>query len=258
MGYPAPPQNDALKYLMAQDNLQAGSGGGASGQDKIFTGWKKIDSPQGIHTVGNYKTVGDLTNQFYGSWSRDKISSLGQRLASAGWIQVQDVGNIAAVGAAYEKVLALVAQMNAAGRQITVNDVLSHYIGGAGSGPSRPSSYSTTTKDVDLTNPKTARALMIQSLQQRLGRDPSAAEQQAFLASLHAAEREDPTVRTSHYKLNPGTGQYETTSQTTKGGVDPSAYASDYSGKHNQKEYGAYQAAATYFPALMDAVAATV
>lgn len=196
-------------------------------------------------------------NDVYGYWSRDKIASIGSRLAAHGIISPMDAGNIDKVSQAYQRVLELTAQMNAAGRMVTPDDVINRFLGG-GAGSGRPANYTETTSSVDLTNPKTARALLNQALQQSLGRDPSAAEQQAFLGALHAAEREDPTIRTSQYKLDPATGQYQQTSTTTKGGVDPSAYTGEFADSHNQKEAGAYQAATTYMDALMQAVGAPV
>lgn len=267
---PQPP-NPALQQLLQQDNIQVGSGSTSQDNPQVFTGYRPFRLPAGAYEHGpagarigrgqGFDTISNLTGQFYGKWSNAKINSLAQKLAAAGWIQPGDVGNVAAVGAAYEKLLQLTATMNANGRMVTPTDVLNRYLGGgggAGGAGGRPSSYSETTKEVNLTNPKTARALMIQTLQQRLGRDPSAAEQHGFLAAIHQAEREDPTVRTSNYKLNPATGQYETTSTTTKGGVDEGAFASDFGSKHNQKEYGAYQAATTYFNALMQEVGSPV
>lgn len=247
--------NGSLGSQLGADGISIPSGGGSvSNSSPVFIGWKSgrnSDAP-------NTRTIGEIMQDVYGYWSRDKITSIGQRLAGAGWIQPGDVGNLDKVSQAYQRVLELTATMNAAGRNVTPEDVMRRFLGGGSGGLSRPSTYTETTRSVDLTNPKSARALLKQALQQELGRDPSAAEQQAFLGALQAAEREDPTVRSSTYKLDPETGQYRQTASTTKGGVDPSAYTDDYKDRHNQREAGAYQAAAVYFPALMEAVGAAV
>jgi hypothetical protein len=256
--------------------LSAPSGGGDN--TSVFWGYSKgpsgkqllheydtIQTPTGVRVVNpgtekgaaTMRSISSIMNEIYGSWSREKIAALGAKLAAAGMISPQDANNLGAIGAAYEKFLQLVADRNASGLLITPDDLLKRFTK-SGSGAGLPASYTTTTKDVELTNPKTARALMVQTLQQRLGRDPTAAEQQAFLGALHAAEKKDPTIRTSTYKLNPTTGSYDIASQTTQGGVDEQAFASDYGSQHNQKEYGAYQAAGTYFPAMMEALSATV
>lgn len=238
--------------LSSPFNLSAGANAGS----RVFLGWSGMGRT--AETAGKYSTVGDLMKEAYGKWDRNKIASIGAKFVAAGWLQPGDEANFDKVSAAYQRVLEMAALMYKAGRYVTPDEVLNSYIGGASGGVSRPASYAETSKSVDLTNPKTARALLKQSLQDRLGRDPSAAEQQAFIAALNAAERENPTIRTSKYKLNPETQQYQMVSQTTAGGLDPSAYLDEYAEGHNQKEYGAYQAATTYFNALLQAIGAPV
>lgn len=232
-------------------------GSGAGSSSRVFMGWKGMGRT--AETAGSYSTIGDLMKKAYGTWDRNKIASIGAKFVAAGWLQPGDESNFDKVSQAYQRVLEMAALMYKAGRYVTPEEVLNRFIGGAGGGGvSRPTSYTETTKSVDLTNPKTARALLKQSLQDRLGRDPSAAEQQAFIAALNAAERENPTVRTTQYRLNPETQQYQMASQTTASGLDPQAYLDEYAEEHNQKEYGAYQAATTYFNALLQAIGAPV
>jgi hypothetical protein len=223
--------------------------------DQLFYGRRVQSGRSGKPTEAVFRSIGDLMQEVYGSWDRGKIASVGSKFVSAGWLQPGEETNLDKVAQAYQRVLEMAVMMTKAGRYVTPDDILNSYIGGAG-GPSRPASYTEVTKSVDLTNPKTARALLRQTLQDRLGRDPTPAEHQAFLAALHQAEREDPTVRKTKYKLDAATGQYQTESQTTQGGLDAQAYAQDYGHEHNQREAGAYQAAATFFPALMQAIGA--
>lgn len=205
----------------------------------------------------SYQTISDLMKQAYGTWDSKQIGKMGAQFVAAGWLQPGDESNFDKVSQAYQRVLEMTALMNKAGRYVTPQDVMNQYLGTT-SQPTRPSSYSETTKSFDFTNPKSARALLKQSLQDRIGRDPTAAEQQSFMAALHQAERENPTVRTTKYKLDPATQQYQTTDTATEGGLDPQAYLGDYAEGHNQKEFGAYQAATTYFNALMQAIGAPV
>lgn len=238
--------------------------GSISGQigdtSPVFVGWTKYKtgpSGSGSGATQKYRTIADIMREVYGTWTREKVQQVGQQFVKAGWIQPADATNLAAVAAQYQKLLELAAAKTAAGSYVTPEELLSGWVGGQG-GNARPSSYTNSVTSTDLTNPQTARQFLRQSLQDRLGRDPSAAEQQAFMAALHQAETNDPTIRTSTYKLDPATGQYNESAATTKGGLDPSAYSANYATGHNQKEAGAYQAAAVYFPALMQAIGAPV
>lgn len=206
------------------------------------------------------KSIQQMLDDFYGNWSRGRVRALGAKFVAAGWISQENSSNTDAVGEAYQKALELAARKYAAGSNVTVGDVLNRWIGGAGGGAggaaAMPSSYTTRTESVDLTNPKSAKAMLSQTLQQRLGRAPSGSEIHAFIGALHEAQRDDPTVRKTTYKLNPSTRSYNVSKESTSGGVQADAYLSDWSGKHNEKEYGAYQAATTYFDALMQAISA--
>ena len=254
--------NQMLGGLGINSNVGASSGAGQINDfSPVFTGWNQYKTgPSGTGTgVSGPKTrtIADIMKEVYGTWTREKIGQVGQQFVNAGWIQQADANNLAVVAAQYQKLLELAAAKTAAGSYVTPEELLNGWVGGGG-GQARPSSYTNSITSTDLTNPGTARQLLRQSLQDRLGRDPSAAEQQAFMAARHQAETNDPTVRTSTYKLDPATGQYNETAATTKGGVDASAYSTDYGRNHNEKEAGAYQAAAVFFPALMQAVRAAV
>lgn len=130
--------------------------------------------------------------------------------------------------------------------------------GGRAAAPALPKTYSETTKSVDLTSPITARKLLRQAIQERIGRAPTAAEFQTFIAALNKAERDNPTVRTTKYELNDTTRQYGVDKQTTKGGIDAPGFVEEYAEDNPQfkKEHGAYQAASTFFNALLQAIGA--
>jgi len=202
----------------------------------------------------NYSTIGDLLKQFY-QMSPSEMTKLGQKLAAAGQLNPQAVGDPTATEQAYTGILSQLAKMTAAGNYVTFDDYLSTYL--KNTAATRPSSYTNTSSQVNITDPHAARQMLINTLQNSLGRDPTASEFQAFLSSVHAAERANPTVTKTTYKLNK-VGNYDVSNQTTSGGVDPSAYTADYGSTHNQHEHAAYQAATSYFDALRQAVGAVV
>jgi hypothetical protein len=202
----------------------------------------------------NYSTIGDLLQQFY-QMSPQAINKLGQKLAAAGQLDPNAVGDPAATEQAYSGVLSQLAKMTAASNYVTFDDYLATYLKQINA--NKPASYTNTSTQTNLTDPQSARQMLINSLQNSLGRDPTASEYQAFLSSVHAAERANPTVTKSTYKLN-SRGTYDMSNQTSSGGVDPSAFSADYGSTHNQHEHAAYQSATTYFDALRQAVGAVV
>jgi hypothetical protein len=248
--------NSLLNSYGVPPPATGGAGYGQIGMSTpIFDGWAKYKtgpSGTGSGATQTYKTIQDLINDFYTRWATGKAGDIISALQARGLIKPG--AGVDQVAQAYQSVLEMTARFNQAGQEITWKDVLSKW--GQGGAPGKPSRYSTTQSQVNLTDPDQANGLLMQSLQDRLGRDPSPAEKQAFLSSIHAYERENPSVTKTTYTLN-SAGQYDTASQTS-GGVDPNAFANTYSGKHNQKEHGAYQAAGTFMTALMNAVGATV
>jgi hypothetical protein len=114
----------------------------------------------------------------------------------------------------------------------------------------------TTQKSVDLTSPEDARALTTSVLTQALGRAPTAKEFSQYRASINALERANPTSATTTTTYNPNlsTGELETTSSntTTTGGVSAEALQNSVlEGAKDTSEYGKYQAATTYWDAMM-------
>ncbi len=114
----------------------------------------------------------------------------------------------------------------------------------------------TTQKSVDLTSPEDAKALTTSVLTQALGRAPTAKEFAQYRASINALERANPTQSTTTTTYNPNmdTGELETASSntTTSGGVSAEALQNSVlEGAKDTSEYGKYQAATTYWDAMM-------
>lgn len=214
--------------------------------------------PGGTKVVQRTETVHQLMQEFYGSWPASKIAALKHKMVAAGVLQ-PDAG-MEELAAKYEAALKLAASMYSAGRRVTPDDIIANWLGtglGGGGPLMKPSVMNRTQKSTDLTDPDSANALLVQSLQNELGRDPTAAEKNAFLASLHEHERANPTVTRSKYKLDPVTGQYSLVSQKHEGGTNPQAFAQEYGEDFDPEEAGAYQASTTFFNALLGALGAT-
>jgi len=116
-----------------------------------------------------------------------------------------------------------------------------------------------TKKDFNLSSPEDVKALTTQVLRELLGRAPNDKELAQFKASINGYEKANPTVTTTTQQLSPdlATGNLNVTdeSSTTSGGVSDAARASlVQSPTEGTKEYGKYQAATTYYDALMQMV----
>jgi len=93
-------------------------------------------------------------------------------------------------------------------------------------------------------------AVAQQAAKSLLGRDPTQAEITKLLGSLNQYERNNPRVTTTESIQQPGGGGSQTS--TTTGGVSADARAMIAQDQAKQgPEYGAYQAATTYYQAMM-------
>lgn len=118
-----------------------------------------------------------------------------------------------------------------------------------------PQFKTTSSTDVDYTDPDTARAIATKLFQDMMGRDPRAGEIGRFAQALSAAEEANPVVTTTTTEFDMTTGEAIDQSNTQEGGV--SAEGRALIGENqikNDKEYGAYQAAGFYGPLLEQAV----
>lgn len=134
--------------------------------------------------------------------------------------------------------------------------------GGGGGGSGSSSSTSTnTTRQVQLTNPDSARQLVNNALDTYLGRRATPEESQAFLRALNQHEQENPNVQTTTTassstatKGKGGTVSSSTSSTSVdgSGGTSPSQFAEDWA--RAQPGSAEYQASTTYLDAFMQAL----
>jgi hypothetical protein len=220
-----------------------------------------VKSNGSLHPNGKEPLM-KISDVMYQFWQRDQkwIDSLAEKLVKAGFLPSINVTRSDIWEAFRSNVLmdAATAYASNPNKAPTVEQVLQGFmkrpVGDAGGAAAKPKQYTTTNTQVNLSDPTQANSVFVDALKQRLGREPTDAEKHSFLAALNAAQRANPSVTKSTYTLDPKTGGYDTTVGETTGGVDPAQVADDFTMKNNKTEYGAYQAATTYFNAMMGAL----
>lgn len=105
---------------------------------------------------------------------------------------------------------------------------------------------------VELSNSTQAWDLLRKMLRSELGRNPTDSEVDSYQAALNEAQTRAP-VLTDTTSTTDAAGN-RTVSATRSGGLDPEAFTQKYIEENHEKEYGSYQAATTYYNALMDAI----
>jgi hypothetical protein len=112
----------------------------------------------------------------------------------------------------------------------------------------------TTTTSTNVLNPADVGAAYQQTAQQALGRRATTAEQQAAAGKVGALAAASPTTTTSTSRT---VGGKTTTSQVTNQGMGAAGVDEALMQQAMQSpDYGAYQAAGHYFPALLSALSA--
>jgi hypothetical protein len=114
-----------------------------------------------------------------------------------------------------------------------------------------------TSRSVDLMSNEDAKGMVRGMLQQELGRDPTQAEYEDFVATLHSAESANPSVsRTTTTTDGSGNSSQKT---GTHGGLGQSGTEQVlYDRLRKKPSWGEWQAVGTYAPALYEALGAAV
>lgn len=105
------------------------------------------------------------------------------------------------------------------------------------------------SRHIDITDPVSAKAMIRQAFQTAIGRDPTDAEVRTLAGSLTAAEKANPKVSVTSANFDASGAQTSPTTTTSSGGLDPSAFVQQQ--VEDDPEAKEFQAAGTYFPALM-------
>lgn len=264
----APPQLYSAISSRAQDT---GASAGPSPKDPpVFLGYK--DNPSAAGTMPNgpyapgYKpglgsfataapsrisdvgTVSSVTAQFY-SWDQATKDKFLAQASLAGYdTSGMKDGQLAALWGSY---VSQAAQYYGSGVAVTPWDIMAK--DRAQRESAKPRSVTQKSTSYDLSTEGDARAIFYTAAQQLLGRDPTKAEAKSFQTALNKMERANPTITTttSNYLGQ----ELQSQESTTEGGVKEGARQMEAMDVAKAKpEYGAYQAATTYFDALMNTI----
>lgn len=266
-GLGSPTQQKEEESFAAAVKKAAASGGStkksASSQDPlVFLGYSKTTLPEHFN-VGSmdpnyYKrltgektaTLSEVAGQYY-NWdtkTRDKFLSQ-LNLAGYDTNQMKD-SQIAGMWASYAQ---QAAAYYAVGKALTPWDILSKDMEQREAYMRTPRTVTQTSTAYDMSTREDAHAIFLQAAQSLLGRDPTKSEISAFQKALNAYEKANPTIttQTTNYLGDEVTGQ----TSTTKGGVKEGArQLMAVEDVKQDPEYGAYQAATTYFDAMMQMI----
>lgn len=234
-------------FLGYKDNPSAGvapTGPYAPGY-KPGVGSFATTQPGRIADIG---TVDSTTAQFY-SWDQKTKDKFLAQAALAGYdTSGMKDGQLAALWGSY---VSQAAQYYGSGVAVTPWDIMAK--DRAQRESAQPRSVTQKSTAYDLSTFGDARAIFYTAAQQLLGRDPTKAEATSFQAALNKMERANPTVTTttSNYLGQ----ELQSQNSTTEGGVKEGARQMEAMDMAKAKpEYGAYQAATTYFDALMNTI----
>jgi hypothetical protein len=124
-------------------------------------------------------------------------------------------------------------------------------------GTNETKTTSQTTRSVDLMSNEDAKGLVRGMLQQELGRDPTQAEYEDFVATLHSAQRANPSISTATQTVDENGNS--TQSVRSRGGLNEAGMQQAlYEDLRKKPAWGEWQAVGTYAPALFAALGATV
>lgn len=211
-----------------------------------------VDTGQGVFSAGQAAFAKIPLSQLVSQWytmdqaSKDKFEA---QLATAGYkietFSDADLGNLWASYAGQA------AAYNEQGRNMTLWDVLAmdarnHQV-------AKPVTTTHTDVSTNVSNYQDTHALFMSAAQSLLGRAPTTAETKAFQNTLNAYQRANPT-KTTQTSTTDAMGN--TSSTTSTSGGTTQAGLSDLAQQQAQQnpDYGAYQAATTYFNALLGAI----
>ena len=238
-------------------------GGGGGGQ--IYMGEKSVSHQRGgpkderapvTFNEAHYVSATEATNEYY-RFSAKQKASFRAKLLAASMIKATDGPD--AEAAVWAGLVTMSSKYTDARNQgVSPWDVLAMY---APTNPKRGArvdgSYTTTSSEVNLTDPETAKAIINRALTDTLGREATPSESKLFRTALAAKEKDNPNTRTTTQTIK---GGLVTGSTSTAGGgvsADAMQQMAQDQGK-GSSEYGAHQAATTYYNAMVQALGSTV
>ncbi len=208
----------------------------------------------------------EAVQRFYG-WSDEERAKWAQHLVNLGLIDEDEALDYQTIRDLWVEVVDETALLTAAGKKLNPWQVASLLAGGEEGAARRRAAReadkpftgtrTSTARQVDLTDPKTAKSLINGVLADALGRAANPEELQSFLSVLNAAERANPATQTTNTTYQDGVAV--SSSSTTAGGLTNAGRQELLLEKAQAlPEYGAVQAATTYYNALLQAVQSPV
>lgn len=124
----------------------------------------------------------------------------------------------------------------------------------------KPKDRVTTSTNIDEMDPATARLMFEKTAQDQLGRAPTKAEVDDFIAKAQTIALKNPAVTTTTQKIGLDGNVTDQTSKTVGGGqaVSDQAQVAALDKARQSEDYASYQAAGNYFPMLFQALSAPV
>jgi len=236
---------------------------GMGGEPSVLMGYEKVRQQlrqprleanvSGITTamVRQQQTVGlsAALNLIYTDPQERK--RIAERLVAAGiipqdWTDQQ-------LASAWANAVRTAADVYAAGKSMTPFDIVALMGQAPGGGGEGTGPRTVVNKQINITTPQEARAILRQVLAAAVGRDVSESELDDFQAQLNQAQRANPSVTTTHY----GAGGAQVSSTTT-GGVNPQVFAQDFADREFGTEEGDYQVATEFMPELFESLGTPV
>lgn len=237
----------ALRGLGSNPSPQFSASSASANDPLVYVGFHGEHEAQGPGTV----PASNALAQFY-SWSDEERAQWGKRLYAAGFTKNPDDWDSQLEGWKYA-VNNASSYYTAAGKQMTpwaFMDMKEAAYNRNGSNPNSPTTSTSTS--VNLPSKSDAQAAITAMFKDQLGRAPEQGEIDKYTSMMLAQYRKNPnrTLTTTRTDASGNT----TSNSTQSGGFNPQGWLEDQ--VQGDSEYGAYQAATTYFNALQGAIGA--
>lgn len=246
----APRDDEAAANRIAQEMMGGGALGPTAKDPEVFVQWGQ--APPGVGgfalTPKVTSTVSKITGEYY-TWDQKTKDKFLAHVELAGFdTRGMKDAQLAALWGSYVQ---QAASYYAQGRTVTPWDIMTKDGQQREAYLNTPRTVTQKSTQYDLSTEGDARAIFYTAAQQLLGRDPTKSEVSSFQKALNAMERQNPTVTTTTSNYVGDTLQSQ--ESTSQGGVKEGARQMQAMDTAKAKpEYGAYQAATTYFDAMME------
>jgi len=240
---------------------------GPSGMDTTLRPPKRTSNTHSaVRYPDDIRTVDEAKGQVLAWHGTSEFDRWGKRLLGLGLIDPGDETSVEILDAVWQDAVDLAARFLASGKKVTPWKAaeLMAQSGTSGGGSRYGSSggtftgtRSSTKPSVDLTDPETAKAITNDALSRALGRAARPEEAAQFLQVINSAEKSNPTLTTTNTRYDKGVEVGG--SSIRSGGVTDAGRTQMVTDQAQEMpEYGAYQAASTYFNAMVDALGSPV